>query len=172
MFSRIQRIWELTRVESTLQEPLDLAGVLGLDLTGLLLEDIDELATNELALLLGVVDALETSQELLRSINNSKVDAELLLENVLNESALVQAHAAVVDQDSVETVTNGLSHELGSNGRVDTTADGTQDLASRANQVADTGDLLANELRHGPGLLGTTNANSKVLKELTALRSV
>lgn len=155
-----------------MQEPFDLAGVLSLDLAGFLLEDIDELATNELALLLGVVDTLQASQEFLGSINNGKVDTELLLENVLDDSALVQAHAAVVDQDGVETVADSLGHHLGSNGRVDTTADSTQDLASRANQVADTGDLLANELRHGPSLLGTTNADSKVLKKLTALRSV
>src|SRR5881398_2166228 len=112
--SRIKRHCGLTRVESALQEPFDLSGVLGLDLASLLLKDIDELSTNELALLLGVVDTLQASQEFLGSIDNGKVDTELLLENILHDSALIQAHAAVVDQDGVETVADSLCHQLGS----------------------------------------------------------
>jgi biotin-(acetyl-CoA carboxylase) ligase len=162
----------LTRVESALQEPLDLSSTLGLDLAGLLLKHIDELATDELALLLGIVLTLQASQEFLAGIDNGKVDAKLLLQDFLDNFALVQTHASVIDQNGVETVTDSLSHKAGSNSRVHTTADSTQDLTGRANEVTDACDLLANELGHGPALLGTANADSKILKELAALRSV
>jgi len=159
-------------VEGTLQEPLDLTGTLGLNSSGLSLEHIDELATNELALLLGVILTLKTSEELLTGINDSQVNTQLLLQHILDESALVQTHATVVNKDSVETVTNGLSHQLGSNGRVNTTANGTNDLTGGANELTNALNLLTNELRHGPCLLGTTDADSEVLQKLTTLGGV
>jgi hypothetical protein len=162
----------LTRVESSLQEELDLAVALGLDLLGLRLEDIDELATNELALLLGVGLALESSQELLASINDGKVDLKLILENLLDKLALVETHAAIVNQDGMEAVANGLGHQLGSNSGVDTTTDSAKDLALGANEFTDTLDLLTDELRHGPVLRSTADTDGEVLEELATLGGV
>lgn len=161
-----------TRVEGSLQEELNLAVVLGFDLLSLRLEDIDELATDELALLLRVRLALKTSQELLASINHGKVDAELILENLLDNSALVETHAAVVNQHGVEAVANGLGHQLGGNSGVDTTADGTENLALGADEITDTLDLLTDELGHSPVLSSTANTDGEVLQELTTLGGV
>lgn len=155
-----------------MQEPLDLAGVLGLNSLGLVLEHINELATDEFALLLRVVYTLQTSQELFTGIDDSQVDAQLLLEDILNQSALIQAHTAVVNQNGVESVTNGLGHQLGGHGRVNTTADSTKDLALRADEVADPLDLLTDEFGHGPVLRSAANTHGEILQELTALRGV
>ena len=71
------------RVQCSLKEPLNLAGI-GCVLSrllnpdGLLLENVDEGIANELALLLGVLDALEASEELLRRIYDREVDTEML----------------------------------------------------------------------------------------------
>jgi hypothetical protein len=169
---RMESCSVLTRVESALQEELNLAVALGLDLLGLRLEDIDELATDELALLLGVELALQTSQELLASINDGEVDTQLILENLLDQLALVETHAAVVNKNGVETVANGLGHQLGGNGGVDTTADSTENLTLRADEIADTLDLLTDELGHSPVLRSIADTNGEVLQKLTTLRGV
>lgn len=162
----------LTRVEGSLQEELDLATALGLDLLGLRLKDINELATNELALLLGVGLALETSQELLASIDHGKVDFELILENLLDKLALVETHAAVVNQDGMEAVANGLGHQLSGNSGVDTTTDSAKNLALGADEITDALDLLTDELGHGPVLRSTADTDGEVLKELATLGGV
>lgn len=58
------------------------------------------------------------------------------------------------------------------NGRVDTSANGTKNLAGRTDKVANTLDLTTNELGHRPLLVSAANANSEVLKKLTTLGSV
>lgn len=72
----------------------------------------------------------------------------------------------------MEAVTDSLSHELGSDGRVDTTADGTENLTSRTDQVSNSCDLLFNECGHSPVLFGATDADSEILEKLGTLRSV
>lgn len=155
-----------------MQEELNLPGALGLDLPGLVLEDVDELATNELALLLGVVDALKTSQKLLAGINNGKIDTELLLQNLLDQLALVQAHTAIVDQYSFEAITDSLGHQLSGDSGINAPTDGTKNLTFGSDKVTNTLDLLADEFGHGPVLLGTTDTNGEVLQKLTTLRGV
>lgn len=161
-----------TRIEGTLEEPLDLSVALGLNLARLILENVNELAADELALLFGVVHALKTSEELLPGVNDRQVDSKLLLENLLDLLALVQSHAAVVDENGVESVANGLCHQLRGNGRVDTAADSTEHLAIRANERTNALNLLTNEFRHRPLLLGAADAHSEVLQQLSTLRSV
>ena len=161
-----------TRIEGTLEEPLDLSVALGLNLARLILENVDELAADELALLFGVVHALQTSEELLTGVNDRQVDSKLLLENLLDLLALVQSHAAVVDENGVESVANGLCHQLRGNGRVDAAADSTEHLAIRANERTNALNLLTNEFRHRPLLLSAADAHSEVLQQLSTLRSV
>lgn len=163
---------ELTGIEGTLKEPLNLSRALGFNFLRLVLEDVNELPSNELALLLGVVNTLETSKEFIASIDDSQVDTELRLKNLLDLLALVQSHAAIVHKDGVESISNGFCHQLSGNGRVDTTTDSTQHLAVRANQGANSCDFLADEFRHCPLLLGTANTHSEVLQKLSTLGRV
>lgn len=179
-------------VQSTLEEPLDLGTLvlgLGLDLLSLLLEDVNEGVADELALLLGLGDALETIQEALGGVNDSQVDTKVLVQGLLDDVALVQTHAAVVDEHGVEAVADGLLHELGStalishhpiiesmainlHSGVDTTADSTQNMVSLADQLANAGNLLVDEAGHGPVLLSTANVDGKVLQDGSTERGV
>jgi hypothetical protein len=100
----LDNVW----VKSTLQEPLNLTGTSCLNLSGFRLENINKLATDELALLLRVMLSLQTGQELLRSIDHGKINAKLLLENFFDKGRLVQAKTAVIDEHSVEAITNSF----------------------------------------------------------------
>jgi hypothetical protein len=100
-----------------LQEPFNRAGVgsvLGLlfDPKSFLLEEIDDCiyvrgfqalaeeergskhtgGSDDLALLLGLVDTLEAAKEQLSSVDDSQVDAEMLVKGLLDLFALVQTH--------------------------------------------------------------------------------
>lgn len=166
------RFPELTGIEGTLKEPFNLSRALGLNLPRLVLENVNELSSNELALLLGVVNTLETSKELIASIDDSQVDTELRLKNFLDLLALIQPHAAIIHKDGVESISDGFRHQLSGNSRVDTTTDSTQHLAIRANQGTNSCDFLTDEFRHCPLLLGTANAHSEVLQKLSTLGCV
>jgi len=72
----------------------------------------------------------------------------------------------------METVTNSLVKKLGSDSGVDTTGNGTDNLGSGANEGSNALDLGANEVLHGPALLGLANANGKVLEENLTLLGV
>jgi len=160
------------RVQGALEEPLDLAALgarlldVALELGRLLLEHLDERVADDLALGLGVLDALELAEEELGRVDDRQVDAEVLAEHLVDLLGLVQAQDAVVDHDGVETarreerqlehsalertrrdapVTDGLVHELGGDGRVDAARDGADDLPGRTDEFPDALDLLVDE---------------------------
>jgi hypothetical protein len=161
-----------TRVKGALKEPLDLSGALGFNLLGLILKDVDELSSDKLALLLRVMLALQTSKKLVTGIDNSQVDAELLFKDFLDLLTLIETHAAVVHKNSVESVSDGLSHQLSGNSGIYTTTDSTKDLTIGANERTDSSDLLTNELCHCPLLFSTADTHGEVLEELPTLRGV
>ena len=61
-------------VDGALTEPLDV-----LELVRLLIEDLDEAAADDLALLLGVGDALQGAEELVPSIDADDVQPQVLV---------------------------------------------------------------------------------------------
>lgn len=162
---RLNDIW----VESALEEELDVGTRSAGDLGSLSLEDLNEGVSNNLALLLWVLNTLELGEELLGGIDNLEVDTESLGESLLDDGTLVQAHDTVVDEDGVEAVSDGLVHELGSDGGIDTSRDGTNDLAGWANKSSDTLNLGLDEAVHGPLLLAATDVDGKVLEEVKTL---
>ena len=136
------------------------------ELGRLLLEHLDERVADDLALGLGVLDALELAEEELGRVDDRQVDAEVLAEHLVDLLGLVQAQDAVVDHDGVEAarrearqlehsalertrrdapVTDGLMHELGGDGRVDAARDGADDLPGRTDEFPDALDLLVDE---------------------------
>ena len=58
------------------------------------MEAIHTSGSNDLALLLRLVNILETTQEQLSAINNGQVDAKVGLESLLDLLAFVEAHDA------------------------------------------------------------------------------
>ena len=61
-------------IDGALTEPLDV-----LELVRLLIEDLDEAAADDLALLLGVGDALQGAEELVPSIDSDDVQPQVLV---------------------------------------------------------------------------------------------
>ena len=159
-------------VQGTLEEELDLLAVLGGDAGGLALEDVDEGVADDLALLLWVGDALEVAEELGAGVDDGEVDAEAVGEDLLDVGGLVESEDTVVDEDGVESVADGLGHELGGDGGVDTAGDGADDLGGGADEVPDALDLGLDEVLHGPVLVGVTEVDGEVLEELLAVGGV
>ena len=93
----------------------------------LLIEDLDEAAADDLALLLGVGDALQGAEELLPSIDPDDVQPQVL---VVAQHALELALAqqAVVDEDTGEVLANGLVQEHGRHRGVDPAREREDDL--------------------------------------------
>jgi len=171
---RLNNIW----VECSLKEELNLSSLWRIgrsrfDLQSFSLEDLDESVANELSLGLWVIgDALQPSKEYLRGIDNGKIDTKMLGEGLLDCLAFVKAHNTIVNEDSMEALANGLLHELSSNSRVDTSADGSKNLSLFSNQCANSGNLLINKLSHGPVLSGLADSDGEVFQELRAARSM
>ena len=124
-------------VERALHEELDVLAVragLGDDLARRLLEDPDELAADDLALLLGVADAGERGEELLGRVDDLQLHAGGGDEVPLDLLGLARAQQAVVDEHAGQLVADRALHERRGDRRVDA-----------AGQPAD--DLLAADLR-------------------------
>ena len=94
-------------IERALREELRAA-----DLLRLRLERLDEQAADDLALLLGVVDAVQLAEEQLGGIDVHERDVERAAEQLDDLVGLVQAHQAVVDEDAGELVADRLVDQL------------------------------------------------------------
>src|SRR5436305_4800820 len=96
----------------------------------------------------------------------------MLRKGLLHLLALIRAHNAVVNKNRMEPVSDSLVHEFRGHGRVNSTADSTENLALFSNQSADFVDLLVNKSCHCPVLLGATDAHGEVLQELYSIWGV
>lgn len=56
-------------------------------------------------------------------------------------------------------ITNCRLHQLGCNCRVHSARDGSNNVVGRSDETANSGNLLIDEVGHGPVLLSTANAN-------------
>ena len=115
-----------------------------LDLGGL--EGADELATDDLALLLGVGDAGEGVEELLLRVDHDQRDAGRGDEVALDLLGLALAHQAVVDVDAGEPVADRLLHDGGGDRRVDPAGEAADGPAVVADLLADPLDLLLDDV--------------------------
>ena len=88
----------------------------------LLLEDADELLADDLALLLGIVDAREPREEALLRLHVHERHVEVAVERLDDLLRLVLAQQAVVDEDARELVADRLVHEQRRDGGVDAAA--------------------------------------------------
>ena len=102
------------RVQGALDEPLHVA-----ELPRLLLEDADELAADDLALLLRVLDAGEQLEETVLCLHVDERHVEVLAERLHHLFSLVLAQQAVVDEHARELVADRLVHEQRRDCRVD-----------------------------------------------------
>ncbi len=105
-------------------------------LSGFLLEDPDELVADDLALLLGVLDAGQARQEALARVDHDQVHPEVLGEGLAQQLGLLLAHQAVVDVDAGQPVAHGAMDERGRDRRVDAAGQRADDLAVGAGRAA------------------------------------
>ncbi len=143
------------RVERALHQEVDRLAVrtgLGDHLAGGLLEDPDELAPDDLALLLGVADAGQRVEEALRGVGHLQPYAGRRDEVTLHLLGLALAEQAVVDEHAGELVAHGTVHQSSGHRRVDP-AGQPADHPAVADLGPDRRDLLVDDVGHRPGRL-------------------
>ena len=132
-------------VERPLHEPAHVA-----ELPCLLLEDADELAADDLALVLRLLDAVEQLEEALLRLHVDERDVEMLAERLDDLLRLVLAQQAVVDEDARELLADRLVHEQCRDSRVDAARQRTKH-ALASDLRADARDLLLDHRGRRPG---------------------
>src|SRR5699024_45239 len=118
-------------VQGALDEEGDLlALVLGLEheVGGGGLEGADELAADDLALLLRVGDPGQLGQELLARVHGDQADADRGDVVLLDLGPFVLTQQAVVDEDAGELIADGLVHKRGGHRGVDASGQSADDL--------------------------------------------
>ena len=106
-------------------------------LLGLLLEDLDEDAADDLALLLGIGDAAQRREEPLARVDGDEVQVEVLAERRDDLLGLAQAQQAVVDEDARQPVAERLVAEDGRDRRVDAAREAADDVVVARHLRAD-----------------------------------
>lgn len=127
-------------------------------------------ASNNLALLLRLSDTLEAAEKQVGPVDDSQVDAKVLLQRLLDLLAFIQAHDAIINEDSMKSITNCLLHELCSHSRVDATGDGSDDLCAIANELSDAGNFCLDKVLHDPVGLSSANIDGKVVQNFNTAR--
>ena len=152
-------------IDRALGEPLRTRLLLGLGI-----EDLDEVAADDLALLLGVGDASEVGEELLGGIDTDDVETKTLV--VLhNVAELILAEHAVIDEDAGEVLADGFVEKDGGHARIDAAGEAEDHLV-----VAQ----LCLEFGHGgldegvgtPVLLAAADIDHEVAQQLATLERV
>ena len=134
------------------------------------LEDADELAADDLALLLGVHDPLERAEELVARVDHVE-GVEDRLEVGAHLLGLAEPHHPVVDVDTGEPVADRALHDRGRDRGVDA-AGQRADRPPVADLGADRLDLLLDDVEHRPGLPAAGDVVQEVLEHLLAVLGV
>ena len=153
------------RVERALDEEVD-AAVTG-DLAGLFLEDADELAPDDLALLLGIRDAGQGGEEAFALIGEDEVDpggSDEVLADLLH---LALPQQAVVDEHAGELRADRLLHECRGDGGVDPARQRAEHVAV-ADLAADGVDGFGDHVLRGPVGVEAGDGEQEVLDDLLA----
>ena len=135
------------------------------------LEGADELAADDLALLLGVVDPGQRVEELVAGVDDVE-GGEDGLEVALDLLGLALAHQPVVDVDAGEPVADGALHDRGRDRGVDAAGQRADRAAVLADLRADALDLLLDDVDHRPGLAAAGDLVQEVLEHLLAVLGV
>ena len=101
-------------VDRALRQPFGVGALLGFGL-----EDFDELAADDLALLLGVGNALQVPHELLGGVDVDDAHAEVAGKGTHHLLGFVEAQQAVVDEYAGQLVTDGAMQQRGNDRGID-----------------------------------------------------
>ena len=111
----VQRL-DTIGIDCTLRQPLGIG-----DLLRLGIEHLNEIAADDLTLLLRIGDTSQVSEELLAGIDSDHVETQHLIV-VHHLTELVLTEHTVIDEDTGEAVADSSVQQHGSDGGVDTSA--------------------------------------------------
>ena len=131
------------------------------ELSGLLLEDADELRADDLALLLRLTDAGELVEEAVDRIHIDQVRAELMAEHLHHLLGLALAQEAVVDVHAGQLAADGADEERRDDGGIDAAGEREQHLLV-ADLTANQLNLVVDEVLHAPVALRAALAEHEI----------
>ncbi len=143
------------------------------------LEDADELVADDLAFLLGLLDAGQSGEEPLARVDHDEPHAQVLLERHPQQLRLALAHQAVIDVDARQPVAHGAMDERSGNGRIDPATEGadheTVGSGGRAwssTRCADRGNRRLDEVGRRPRRARAGDVEDEVPKDVPTARRV
>ena len=141
------------------------------DAAGFLLEDGDEFAADDLALLLRVFDAGEFAEEEVGGIDGVDVEAELVAQVLLHLLEFVLAQHSVVDEDAGQLVADGAMHQHRGDGGIDAAGE-SADHAAGADLLADGLDGFVDEALRRPVGREAADVEDEVAQDGSSLLGV
>ena len=156
-------------VERALHQELDVP--LGVDLARRRLEDPDELASDDLPLLLRVGHAGERGEEPVGRVDHVQPDAGRRHVVLLDLLGLAGAQQPMVDEDAGELIPDGPVHERRGDRRVDPAGESADHLAV-ADLRPDRRDLLVDDAGRGPGRRDAGDVVQEALEHPLPVRRV
>ena len=143
----------------------------GLELAGLGLEHLDELAADDLALGFGVGHAGQVAEELRAGVDMDHPGVQLAGEHLHHHRALVQAQQAMVDEDAGQLVADRAVDQRCGDAGVNP-ARQAQDHLFVTHLLADLRHRLGDVVAHHPVGTGAANLEHKALEHHLALQRV
>jgi hypothetical protein len=131
-------------VDRALPQPLHV-----FDESGLLLEDLDEQASDDLALRLRLVDALERVEIALRRVDADHAHAHVARHRLHHLVAFAEAQETRVDEHARELVADRALEQRGDDRRIHTARQPEQHVIG-ADLRADPRDRILDDVRRGP----------------------
>jgi hypothetical protein len=142
-----------------------------LELAGLGLENLDKLATDDLALLLGIADALQVAHELRRGVDMHHPDAEIAGKGVHHLGGFVEAQQAVIDENAGQLVTDRAVNQRCRDRRIDA-ARKTENHFFSADLRTNLVDCLGDVIGHVPVVSTTADVAHEAADDFPALERV
>jgi len=143
-----------------------------LDLLGLLLEDLDEDAADDLALLLRVGDPAQLAEEAGAGVDVDEAQGEVIAEHAHHRLRFAGAEQAVVDEDAGEALVERLLAKDGGDRRVDAAGEAQDGVVAGAHAGAHRGDRVIDEGRRRPRGGEAGDVEEEGLQDLLAARRV
>ncbi|OPF33664.1 cytosine deaminase [Pseudomonas aeruginosa P47] len=142
-----------------------------LQLGGFFVEDFDEGAADDLALLFRVGDAGQATEELVLGVGADHLHAHVLGEHGHHLVAFVQTQQAVVDEHAGQLVADGLVQQRGDHRGVHATGEAEQDLGG-TDLGAHGSDGVVDDVRRGPQRGATADVEDEARENAQALLGV
>ena len=134
-------------------------------LRGFGLEDLHELAPDDLAFGFGIADTCQMAQKLLGSIDPNDFGMQFPDEHLHDHVTFIEAKQAVVHKHTGQLVTDRTMDECSSDGGVNPSAQ-TEDHLFITHLLTDPLHRLGNVVAHDPIWLGATDLQNESLKQL------